>query len=384
MKSILFLLGCCMIVGLGCAQPSSMNLSAQLRTAAETGNLKQVRALLSAGVDVNQLEIDPENPEYYLETPLMLASQRGHVQVAQALVEAGANVNQIRPIEPERCMLPGEGNTALEMACPQYMDIVQLLVKAGTNAQSVVRCAVRSGNTELLHQAVKNGAEVNATFGDGGVTLLQYAVEQGDTAMVQALLRAGADINYTGDDEDFSIMEAAKDRPEILAILKTNKAKQDLIVASEQNDIAKVKMLLSNVEKSIRDREDTTALIWATKEGRTSVVKALLAAGVKVDECLDSDDNGTTALMWAATQGHIDIVRLLLASNADVNRLGAYDGSALEGAVANGHMEIVKLLLANGADVNAKDNDGNTALKLAQKAGNTKIVELLKQAEAKE
>lgn len=160
--------------------------------------------------------------------------------------------------------------------------------------------------------------------------------------------------------------------------------KKELIAASEKNDLEKVKELLADIEENIRTYDDTTALIWAAKEGYTQVVKALLAVGVKVDYCLDSDDDGTTALRWAAAKGHADIVKLLLSAGADVNNAGLYTGSVLAGAAENGHKEIVELLLSAGADVNIKDIDGDTALKLAQKAGHTQIVELLKQAGAKE
>ncbi len=154
--------------------------------------------------------------------------------------------------------------------------------------------------------------------------------------------------------------------------------KEELIAASERNDLEKVKELLADAESKINTYDDTTTLIWASKEGHTQLVKALLAASVKVDYCLDSDDDGTTALRWAAARGHTDIVKLLLAAGADVNNAGAYTGSALAGAARNGHTEIVKLLLAAGADVNqVAEVEGDSALMQAAAQGCTESVKLL-------
>lgn len=154
--------------------------------------------------------------------------------------------------------------------------------------------------------------------------------------------------------------------------------KKELIAAAERNDLEKVKELLADAERGINTHDDTTALIWASKEGHTQLVKTLLAAGVEVDYCLDSDDDGTTALMWAAAKGHTDIVKLLLSAGADANNAGAYTGSALAIAARNGHTEIVKLLLAAGADVNQiSEVEGDSALMQAAAQGCTESVKLL-------
>lgn len=78
--------------------------------------------------------------------------------------------------------------------------------------------------------------------------------------------------------------------------IKGKQAEKELLIASEKNDLEKVKALLSTTD--IPNFEDTTPLIWAAKEGHTQVVKALLAVGVNVDQRYDGDDTGSTALMW--------------------------------------------------------------------------------------
>src|SRR5262249_20058836 len=58
-----------------------------LRQAAEQGDLKKVRELIRAGVNVNA-------KKRYASPPLWHAAEQGHRNVAQELLRAGANVNR--------------------------------------------------------------------------------------------------------------------------------------------------------------------------------------------------------------------------------------------------------------------------------------------------
>jgi len=55
-------------------------------------------------------------------------------------------------------------------------------------------------------------------------------------------------------------------------------------------------------------------LMWAAIEGKTEIVKSLIAAGASLDE-KDSIFQ-KTALMWAAESGSTEIVDLLKANGA--------------------------------------------------------------------
>ena len=56
----------------------------------------------------------------------------------------------------------------------------------------------------------------------------------------------------------------------------------------------------TKVYVNARDKYDKTALILASSEGYTEVVKSLLDKGADVNA---NDHNGFTALMWAAYRG---------------------------------------------------------------------------------
>lgn len=98
-------------------------------------------------------------------------------------------------------------------------------------------------------------------------------------------------------------------------------------------------------------------------EGKTSVVKLFLGAGISPDT---RDEEGYTALMWAAMAGHSDIVSLLLDKGADQDARDKHHGmTALMHAAREGRTDVVELLLGRGAQIDAWDEEGRTALFLA-------------------
>src|SRR6185436_909177 len=74
----------------------------------------------------------------------------------------------------------------------------------------------------------------------------------------------------------------------------------------------------------------------------------------------------TDALIRATVEGNTDMVRSLLSSpGADVNATDERGNTPLIEAARYGHEDICRLLIAAGGNLKAKDRDGKTALMLA-------------------
>ncbi|MGH9961696.1 MAG: ankyrin repeat domain-containing protein, partial [Pyrinomonadaceae bacterium] len=133
---------------------------------------------------------------------------------------------------------------------------------------------------------------------------------------------------------------------------------------------------------SLKGREDDhRKWMRAALEGRTEIIKELLAKGADVNE---KDNWGRTALMFATINLHRDTVRTLLESGAEVN-VRANDGAtALMLAACAGDIGIVRALLARRANVQGKFiSTGKTAEMLAADHGFDEVAQLIRGIEGR-
>ena len=89
-----------------------------------------------------------------------------------------------------------------------------------------------------------------------------------------------------------------------------------------------------------------TPLMREAAEGKAPALRALLAAGARVDL---QNEYKMTAVMWAAAFGHDDCVQVLLEAKADVSLKSVNGDTALDKARSRGHASIVALLEAEAA-----------------------------------
>jgi hypothetical protein len=74
---------------------------------------------------------------------------------------------------------------------------------------------------------------------------------------------------------------------------------------------------------------------------------------------------------------HLEILKILLEAGLDVNAVGGYHGSAIQGAAYFGNVEMVEYLLSNGADVNLAGGEYGCALQAAAIQDYDRVVEVL-------
>lgn len=233
--------------------------------------------------------------------------------------------------------------------------------------------AVKNADVVAAARLLDNGADVNATEGDGA-TALHWAAYRDHLALADRLLRAGARVDATNDLGATPLWAACLNGSDAMV--------RRLLEAGANPNLA----LLAG----------ETPLMVAARAGAAPVVKQLLAKGATVNA---AGTRGQTALMWAVAQRHPEVVALLIDGGADIhaksqvwsqvmavsphgmlqyNKNVPHGGdTALLFAARNGDVASAKLLVAAGANVDDADAWGISATAFAAHAGYPDILELL-------
>ena len=132
-----------------------------------------------------------------------------------------------------------------------------------------------------------------------------------------------------------------------------------------------IDLLKRGVDVDSVSPEGETLLMLASREGKPSVIKAILAGKPRIQA---RNPRGESALMLAAIMGHTEAVKLLLDANAPVNQSG---WTPLIYAAARDRVDIARLLIGKGANVNAAADNGTTALMMAAREGYLQTLLLL-------
>jgi len=182
----------------------------------------------------------------------------------------------------------------------QYIVITVISVFAITQTVAaavnpVVDAAERGDATEV-RELLRDGADVNASQGDG-MTALHWAAENGDRELSEVLIYAGANV-----DAGTRIGGYAP-----------------LHIASRNGHAEIVKTLLAaNADpNAITSNSGVTALHLAAASHSSATVAVLLDAGAEVNATEGSW--GQTPLIFAAAADRVDSVRLLLDAGADLS-----------------------------------------------------------------
>jgi uncharacterized protein len=313
-------------------------------------------------------------------TPLIIAARNGDIEMAKALIAAGVNVNETGP----------DGTHVLPYAINANQPaFAMFLLEQGANPEGSM------GGVHALHTAVGGAGpwltDWNRTHGGGGGFLSQVpAPGQGRRGggmsqaarlqLVKELLKRGADpnarvtastmfMNYIGYPkkgafEPFSCGtgDLLGATPLWMAAYNANGGVGGFGGADgNQQQVGGVQMDAEAAAQS------------------TAIIRELLTAGA--DHRLTTVD-GTTPLMVAAGLGRATFspglqrgrrspsaeaaVTVLLDAGADINAVNEADFAAIHGAAFRGLDEVIKILVDRGANINARDYRGRTPYRLAE------------------
>jgi ankyrin repeat protein len=236
--------------------------------------------------------------------------------------------------------------------------------------------AAWNGNQALVERLVAQGANVN--FVDNhGTTVLMAAVNSHKKAIVALLIDKGADVNPKTKWGDTPLLAAAGQQDVIdLLVSKGADIRAKDITGRTLLHRSAGQLSEQGVQSLIAKGLDPNGpsphgwpLHLAAGAGNRGAVKALLAAGAKVDP---HDEYGKTPLHWAAGNGQTGTAEMLLAAGANPNAgtlkedrpFMPQGATPMHVAAERSRAEVISLLVSKGANVNAEAADRRPPLAL--------------------
>lgn len=222
--------------------------------------------------------------------------------------------------------------------------------------------AAKSGNTTIAEEALNEGANVEAKFGNEGRTALQVAASRDHLEVVELLIRAGANLDECSERGETPVAEACVqgNLKVLLTLLRAGASPHKPVPFQGQ-------------QNKVRNLE-----AWE----RSDLAQALVNAGLEVEGTIV---HGRSPLMLASLFAHPQVVEVLLKADASFNCKNEFGYAALHYACIGSQPEAVavaKLLLDAGAGVNEADSAGDTPLFHAMGGGDARIVKTLLEAGA--
>ena len=185
----------------------------------ETGDIRQVRAWLDAGLD----------PDYFADrigTGLMIAAWNGDLPMMELLVARGADVNSLNAHGEQALMHAAwRGNGA----AISWLLANGAQVNRGPMKWTALHYAAFAGHGKAADLLLDNGADVNARSTNGS-SVLMMAVYEGQELMVRQLLARGADRSIKNDRNEGALEWAFK--YERLGIARLVAAPQEFAAAA--------------------------------------------------------------------------------------------------------------------------------------------------------
>ena len=154
--------------------------------------------------------------------------------------------------------------------------------------------AARQGDRASVRTLLTQGADVNASEGDG-MTALHWAARRGDAELTRMLVYAGANVRASTRLGSYT----------------------PLLLAADTGNTAVIRILLdAGADPKAATTNGTTALMLAAASGNAEAAGALLDRGASIDA--RENARGETALMFAAAYNRIAVMKALIAKGADV------------------------------------------------------------------
>ena len=261
--------------------------------AARANSLDSVKALLDAGVDVNQTTA-------YGWSPLLVATQNRYYKLGAYLIERGANVNLANKGGWVPLYLATDnrnienGDYPVRKPDMDHLEFIKLLLDKGANV-----------NHQISDSSETRTVFTNQWLDENGATAFFRASQSGDVVLMKLLLARGAD-------------------PKLLARFNVSALQVAAGIGwvegitfewSPQQTLEAVKMLLDlGLDPNLQADTGRVALHGAAHKGRADVIQALYDKGAKLDVKdygnTDHRGSGLAGITWLPVDYADGLVRV--------------------------------------------------------------------------
>uniref|UniRef100_A0A2C9LGP4 Uncharacterized protein n=1 Tax=Biomphalaria glabrata TaxID=6526 RepID=A0A2C9LGP4_BIOGL len=195
-----------------------------------------------------------------------------------------------------------------------------ITTKLGPNGKSVFHCACEIGNKQILDLILSKTQDVNDSTCQG-VTALHIAASQGHAFTVEKLLKHQASVDKKDSNKMTALHHAC---------------------AGQHLECVKV-LLMSKADPQAIDQAGRTPLHYAAHKGGpygVTICQWLIEKGAQVNS---QDKDKTSSLMLAAREGHADVCAYLLSHGAIADLQDKTGLTALEQAGKRGHTSLQEI-----------------------------------------
>ena len=166
--------------------------------------------------------------------------------------------------------------------------------------------------------------------------------------------------------------------PRLLRAAEDDDGVAALCQAAEAGQSSVIHALVDAGVSTTAKWQGQSALHWAAAGGHVSTIQALQSCGESDFE--RGTEKGDTAAMLAACYGHLEVMQFLHTAGCDFEKANNNGFTAGIFAAWNDHLEVVQFLHRAGCDLDKADNDGWTAGILAAQNGHVEVVQFLHRA----
>ncbi|MBN1518878.1 MAG: ankyrin repeat domain-containing protein [Spirochaetales bacterium] len=368
-----------------------------LMMAARGGYADVCKLLIEAGANINAKSATAFVSDFFMgsstinytrndvkqRSPILFATSSGSFPTVKALIDAGVDVNQPND----------EGWTAMLAARADLRaDLASALLKAGATEHPLMG-AIYAGSAAALRKELPNltaflAAQKLAIY-PLTMAVRWHAITK-SYEIVDLLLERRQDLPK--EDMETALRAAKKENPELYRyLLDKGGLKEEypdyapstyelLLERVAANDTGGFKTVYTSPSAKLGMFEKKQILEDAIMASRLDIVRFLLAEGYALNAMWPTHRD--SMLGDAAISGSLDMVKLLLDSGAELEPKLASVGLELYpyrtpflAACESGNVTIAKYLVEKGADVHRVSFEGYTALGYAVRSGNKAMID---------